>query len=288
MWSVLFWELSELNLDEGEGWLLVVSGIISVFGLLLLGYQMNVSKLGTSTLVRSPLYLALAASFAALLIVTKLWAAREVREENFYVFLFYVFLILSIGGATMTIASGLFCWLGIGVRDDVFERRNPAATWALSGAVIGIMLVYIGSNIGEGPSFWNNVFCVVLGLSTWFGLWLILEFASRVASAITEDRDIASGLRLAGFLMALGLILARGLAGDWHSLVETIRDFISGSWPALLLLPIAVLVERRLRPSVSRPVPSWRTRGVLVAVVYLLIAAAWCFPNLGFPKGAAR
>jgi hypothetical protein len=181
----------------------------------------------------------------------------------------------------------LFPWLGLSLRDDAMERRNPAALVALLGALIAVQLTYIGGNIGEGPSYWNNVFCAALGTGGLLCLWLMLEVGGGVSASIAVDRDVASGIRLCGFLVASGLILGRAVAGDWHSESATLHDFAHDGWPAMVLCLLALVMERLLRPSRRRPFPSWRVSGLLPAWLYLALAAVWCYhlgPWEGFGK----
>jgi hypothetical protein len=55
-----------------------------------------------------------------------------------------------------------------------------------------------------------------------------------------EERDLASGLRLCGLLVANGLILGRAVAGNWHSEAATIHDLIHDGWAASLLSAAAL------------------------------------------------
>jgi hypothetical protein len=115
----------------------------------------------------------------------------------------------------------------------------------------------------------------------------VLELGGRVSASIAEERDVASGLRFGGFLLAAGLILGRAVAGNWHSELATLQDFLHDGWPAIPLCIPAVLIERMLRPSRTRPFPGWGGCGLLPAVIYFGIACAWIFhlgPWEGKPK----
>src|SRR6185295_487884 len=101
---------------------------------------------------------ALAAAIALMYSVTWYWSSKEVRHGQDY-----SWLTLLMGGAWLGIAGRLFPWLGLGFRLDVCEGRNRAAALAMFGAILGATFLFCGSNIGEGPSFWNNVFCLLLG-----------------------------------------------------------------------------------------------------------------------------
>jgi hypothetical protein len=210
------------------------------------------------------------------------WGAAEVRESIGEI------LLLTIWGVVwLAIASALFSWGGISVRDDAVERHNPAALVAVCSAVLSVALTYAGGSLGEGPSYWDNVFSAGLGTGGLFVLWALLELGSQVSVSIAEERDLASGLRLCGFLLAVGLVLSRAVAGDWHSELETLRDFAHDGWVALVLLGIALVMERALRPSHKHPFPAPISCGLLPAILYLAIAAAWLWhlgPWEGMPK----
>ena len=57
------------------------------------------------------------------------------------------------------------------------------------------------------------------GLSTGglLALWFMLETGGQVSRSIAEERDVASGVRLGGLLLAWALILGRAITGNWHS-----------------------------------------------------------------------
>jgi len=198
------------------------------------------------------------------------WAAAEVRRNTSEL------VLLSLGGAAwLIVASNLFPWLGLSVLDDAVERRNIAALVALCGAVIGVAITYAGANLGEGPSYWNNLFSVALGTGGLLCLWILLELSGRVSVSIAEHRDLASGMRLCGFLIATGLILGRAVAGDWHSEAATLRDYWRDGWPAMVLCATALAIERLARPSQARPFPPWLSFGSLPVLFHLGMAIGW-------------
>jgi len=223
-----------------------------------------------------------AASLIMVAVALHLWGAAEVRAKASD-----VFFLTFVGAVWLVLATKLFSWLGLSFRDDAVERRNIAALTALCGAVPAVALTYIGGSLGEGPSYWNNVFSASLGTVGLLGVWLLLELGAKVSVSIAEERDFASGLRMCGFLLAIGLVLGRAAAGDWHSESATVRDFIRDGWPATILWVIAFVIERLLRPSRRRPFPAWLSYGLLPALFYLALAAAWLW-HLGAWEGMPR
>lgn len=271
------------NFDPDEMFLLIGSGVMCVFGFLHWALRLRpVSKLGFHPLHRMPLYLAVLAGFLVLGFVVWSWADPQIRDNSGYVLL--VFLM---GAACLTIAGALLPWLGISLRDDAFERRNSAAVIALSGAAFGVMVTYSAANVGTGPSFWNNVFSSLLATGTLLLIWLVLAVAGGAAASVTEERDLASALRLGALLIGEGLILGRAVAGDWVSAEATAREFVRDGWPALVLCVAAVVVERMLRPTRGNPQPSPVTHGFIPGLAFLLAALAWC-AHLGWWEGSPQ
>jgi hypothetical protein len=266
-----------------EMFLLIGSGVVCFIGFVHWARRLqSVSKLGCHPLYRVPLYFAVLIGFGVLAWVVGKWADPQIRENSGYVLL--VFLM---GGACLTLACALLPWLGLGLRDDAFERRNFAAVLVLSGATLGMLITYSAATTGEGPSFWNNVFSSLLATGTLLLLWVIVAVAGSAARSITEERDVPSGLRLGSWLVAEALILGRAVAGDWESAETTARDFVRDGWSAFALCAGAAFVERALRPTAGNPRPSPALHGWVPAIVYLFASLGWC-ARLGWWEGATQ
>src|SRR5687767_6906794 len=175
---------------------------------------------------------------AVVFFVLKRLADDEVRDDPRY-----IVLLLLLGGAWMGMISTVLHWWGVSLREDAVERRNIAATVAWCGTMLGVIALYSGGNTGEGPSLWNNVFSAGLGTLTLLLFWLVLHWTARISQSITIDRDVASGLRIGGFMLACGIVFGRALAGDWHSAAHTADDFIRDGWITGPMLGVAVIVE---------------------------------------------
>jgi hypothetical protein len=224
----------------------------------------------------------LLAGLSLIMAALRLWGAAEVRTSHGEILILMIF-----GNFWLIVTVALFPWFGLSLREDAMERRNPGALVALCGALLGVALTYGGGNVGEGPSYWNNIFSAGLGTGALFGLWVAMELGGRVSVSIAEDRDLASGLRLGAFLLAAGLIFGRAVAGDWHSEWATVRDFVRDGWPGVALLAVAIPIERVARPSLANALPSWKTHGFPPALFHLLVAALWLWNRgrwEGFPK----
>jgi hypothetical protein len=210
------------------------------------------------------------------------WGAVEVRGQG------EVVLFLTLAGVIWLVAAArIFPWFGLSGSDDAVERQNPAALFAVVGATLAVAMIYSGGSLGEGPSYWDNVFSAGLGSVGFFALWFVLEMSARVSCSITEERDPASGLRCGAFFLGAGAILARAVAGDWHSEADTVIDFVHDGWFAGALCALAIVFERAFRPSARQPFPDWKTCGLPPALLYLACALAWLM-HLGRWEGMPK
>lgn len=256
-------------MDDSETTIFIICAIIAL--ILVIGWYyrlLSVPDFISPLNTRMPLVVVPVVCALILTFILKTLASSDVRDSLIYIIFYAV-----IGLTVLFIADLLFPFFGISLRDDVVERRNGAASTALTGALIGVTLCYAGGNIGEGPGWWVVVISAGLALIGLFGVWFILEAVTQITETITIDRDRAAGLRLAGCLVAAGLILGRAVAGDWVSLNATIVDFVRFGWPVLILVVIAVIVELLSRPTVERPVPPIAAFGVVPAAAYIAGAA---------------
>ena len=201
-----------------------------------------------------------------LVVLTKL-AATTVRSDFLYVCFYLLVGAGWLGGVTL-----IFPFLGISVRDDVLERGNQAASWAVIGALSGASCSFAGANIGNGPGVEAVLFSAFLSSALFVGGWFAIDFLTSISDAITVDRDRGAGARLAGFLVGIGILSGWSVAGDWVSASATFKDFATSSWPAMLLTSLAVTVELALRKAhfVAKKVPS-----IVIATVYGGLALVW-------------
>jgi uncharacterized membrane protein YjfL (UPF0719 family) len=229
-----------------------------------------VSALRSTPDVRHVLSLAPVAALLVVLAVLKTAASFDVRDSGPYLFQY-----AAMGAAWIGVGARSFRWLGLSPRDDVAERGNAAAAVALAGACLGLALCYAGGNIGDGPGWWVVVFASGIATAGFLVAWGLLEKLAHPSDGITIDRDLAAGLRFAGFAVGEGLVLGRAAAGDWISAEDTLGDFALLGWPALLLLALAVLLERALVPSAEQPRRSPFACGLLPGALLLGLALGW-------------
>ena len=218
---------------------------------------------------------------ALLLFVLQQWADDEVQGHAGY-----LFICMGLGWSLQTLSAAVISpWFGLSAREDIVGRRNLAASFGISGVILGAVIGYAGSNIGEGPSLWNQVFCALLTTGGLFLGWGIVQGLGNITYSITHERDTAAGLRLAGFLVGAGVVLGRSVAGDWLSIEETVNDFLRSAWPVLVLALFAGALERLFRPTRTRPFPDWKISGVVPALLYLS-AGILCAISLGKWEGS--
>jgi hypothetical protein len=204
------------------------------------------------------------------LLVLRFYASHDVQNDAKYIFFYLVFAAAWVGAARWFVYA-----LGICARDDGVERHNWAAAAAWFGALQALGLCFAGGNIGDGPGWWVVVYAAMLSTATLLLFWAIYEKFTHAAEAVTVERDLAAGLRLAGWLMATGLILGAAVAGDWISPSQTNIDFVRRAWPVVLLLIGAVLVDRLTRPSPGQLARPTLSHGAAPLVVYLIFAFSW-------------
>ena len=220
---------------------------------------------------------ALVACAGLMFAVLKTSASFDVVDAPVYLFMYVV-----VGLAWLRVVAEIFAFLGLGIRDDVVERRNRAAVPAVVGGMIAVTLCYAGGNIGDGPGWWVVLFSAALATAALILAWLALAHLTNVVDAVTIDRDTAAGLRLGTFLVACGLVLGRGVAGDWISAAATLSDFVVSLPAVAVIVAIAALIESRSRLTPERPQAAVFESGVLPSAVYLLVAIA-AVAQLGWP-----
>ena len=219
---------------------------------------------------RTPLWTFPIISAAALFYILKTYSSFDVKDSPTYLVFYMIF-----GAAWVGLWARLFPAFGLSARDDVLERHNAAAAWAVGGALLGATLSFAGANIGDGPGWWVVVYCSLHSIAGFFVVWGLANDIGNVSESITIDRDLASGIRFAGFLTACGLILGRAVAGDWVSAEEATRTFITIAWPVIGLAVLAGVLDKASRPTAEQPLRSVATHGVLPALAYIVGAVAY-------------
>ncbi|NLO41127.1 MAG: hypothetical protein GX115_16870 [Ruminiclostridium sp.] len=178
-------------------------------------------------------------AFAIIVFTLTVLASFDVVDSSFYI-LFYILL----GFAWVFLGLTLvFQFLDLSWIDDVLSLSNKAALYSITGAFLGLVIIYSGANVGDGPGWWCVVFAGGFGLVAWIFLGRVVNIFTQVLERISVERDIPCGIRFGFYLLASGIILGRASAGDWTSFAMTIVEFYVG-WPVIPLTFLAIMVER--------------------------------------------
>jgi len=244
--------------------------IISVVGSIIgwvLWYRMALIKNFTNALpAKSLLWLWPLIMLSLLTIILLHYSADDVRND-------IVYLIMYIVMGAAWIVGGMKCMdmLSISARDDVAERNNPAALAAVLGATTGITLAFAGGNIGNGPGWWVVVISSGIATISLMLSWVFINIIAPVADNIAIDRDTSCGWRMGIVLACIGVIAARGAAGDWVSVNATISDFWIVFWPVVPFLLLISICEKLIKPRVDDRVLDIFVNGIMPSVIYITL-----------------
>jgi hypothetical protein len=257
---------------EDEFAFMIISGAIGVLGLLRTAILLlRPRPIRTPDGIAALLFFTPIVALGALYYVLQHWAdPHYVIGQPGYILLFML------GGAAWIVCTiYLVQLLGISLRDDALDRYNSAAAVTIAAAILGAMALYAGGNVGAGPTIWTTIGSAAAAAIVWLFGWIAMELFTPLADTITIDRDIATALRHGGFLLALGLILGRAVAGDFTSWQSTFNDFACHGWIALPMILAPGIMHRFFRPTPTRPRPSIVAAGLAPALVFLLFAALY-------------
>lgn len=211
-----------------------------------------------------------AVSYAMILYTLKVLASFDVVGAFIYI-LFYIFLGFAwiFAGLYLVFMSFDLSWI-----DDAVENKNKAAMFAVTGAFLGLTIIYSGANVGDGPGWWCVLFAGGLGLIAWILLGILMNKFSGIFERISVERDIYCGIRFGCYLLASGIILGRASAGDWTSFSVTIVEFLVG-WPVLPLTVLAIFIERfyiNSAKSRERINNNYLLSSIYWGIIYVIIA----------------
>ena len=257
-------------MDSVEAFVLVVSVIVSAqqwFGWYRDIFEVN----RLSVALRQRVILSIAPLICmAILLATLRELGDEAVRRNFW----YLLLYLSLGAAWLAGIVALAPLLGVSARDDALERANHSASWAASGALLGSTFCFAGANIGNGPGIEVVVFSAFLATGLFLLLWFIAEWFASFSEEITVERNLGAGIRLGGFLTAIGILCGWTVAGDWVSVSTTLKDFGRSAWPAILLTAVAIVIEAARKSRTNAP-PKGAPGSIALAITYVASATAW-------------
>jgi uncharacterized membrane protein YjfL (UPF0719 family) len=257
-------------LDSLEAFILVVSAIVSVQQWS--GWYRDifeVNRLGVRW--RQRVMLSIAPLFCvAIVFVALRRLGDEAVRHNFW----YLLLYLSLGTAWLAGTVAISPMLGLSARDDALERGNHSASWALSGVLLGTTFCFAGANIGNGPGIEVVLFSGFLATGLFLFLWFIAEWLATFSEEITVERNLGAGIRLGGFLTAIGILCGWTVAGDWVSVATTLKDFGRSAGPAILLSAVVIVIEAA-RKTKKAPPSQGALGSIALAFAYVASASAW-------------
>jgi hypothetical protein len=219
----------------------------------------------------SRLFVVILPMLCVLFIAAVVWklGSPDVRSSPEWI-LFYTIC----GAAWLQLGLSALAFLGINTRTDVLERQNTAATWVVCGSLMGTAFCYAGGNIGEGPGPEAVFCCAALSTLSLFLSWFCIDRIFRLGDRITIERDADAGVRTAGWLSGLGLLLGDSVAGKWKSFEDTLHDFAHSSRLVLFFLLAAAAIEL-IFGFLRKRERTWRMQSVAVAIAYLAAAAIY-------------
>jgi uncharacterized membrane protein YjfL (UPF0719 family) len=251
------------DFDGDEFIFFIAAAILGLYGLYQwYGPLISATRLGRRGAARTLLGLTPPVAMVGLMVVLLHWSDPKYVVGHFD----YQQLFAAGGLAWLTLALLAGSVLGVDVRDDAIDRDNPAAAVAGSGAAIGAMAIYAASNMGAGPTIWTTIWPAILATAAAFVLWFVIDLLTRIGDQIAVERDLAAGLRHAGWAIASGLVLGRAVAGDWLAWDSTYTDMLRLGWPVLVLAAAIVPLHLLFRPTPKHPRRSIIAAGVVPAV----------------------
>lgn len=257
--------------SESEIWILLSSIATAAATWLFWGYRLLSCRRPRTGVSGGALLLLPAICPVLCLLLLRRYADALVRVDFGYQLMY-----AALGAAWVGVLVHATGYLGISMRDDVAERGNAAAVWVFRGLIPGMWLAYTGGNFGDGPGWWVVVFCGVLTTGLLWLLWSVVEGLTSVSERITVDRDVVAGIRLGALLLAAGLMLGRGAAGDWVSAWSAMKDIFIAALPVAGLGALEVVLGM-VSPAGTGSEPGARLRnwGLLPATGYLAGAVVW-------------
>jgi hypothetical protein len=163
--------------------------------------------------------------------------------------------------------------LGISPHSDALGRANLPAAIVCVSAMFATTIVYAAANIGTGPTIWTTIGPAALGTAAMICAWLANRLLSPAWEHVAIGRDFAAAARISALLLAVAVILAPAVAGDWVSVSSTWNDLLRQGWPIAPLAVAAAVVDRFFTPTPRQPRPSVMVAGTAVGACWIAVAA---------------
>ncbi len=170
----------------------------------------------------------------------------------------------------------------LGVSQEMVQDRNAGAGAVVAGGCIAAGLVLRGALSGESASAWLAVrdllvFWSVGQLILVAGGWLFVHAARYDVQRALKQNNVAAGFSLAGFLVAVGIVVDASLAGAADNLGAELLLTLTVSVIGLLLLFCSALIAARMflpHVPISKEIDVDRNpaAGILSAVCFVAVA----------------
>lgn len=200
------------------------------------------------------------------------WSAADVRSDPEAMAEYW-----ALGLVWVALAQRVFAFLGISARDDVIERRNPAAALVIVGQLVAATCCFAGANIGNGPGVEVVLFCAALSTASLLVLWVMFDRIAWMVDTVTIERNSGAGIRAAGWMVATGIVLGAGVAGDWESVGRTVIEFAAYVWPAAAFTAAAAVLELRLRKNATNSWSNQVSYSTGMALAYMALAVFYVY-----------
>jgi uncharacterized membrane protein YjfL (UPF0719 family) len=137
-------------------------------------------------------------------------------------------------------------FLGLHVREQL-EAHNVAAAVVVSAVYVATSLTYSGALTGEGGGFWVLLLFFVLGQLALLGITYVFRWLTSYDDVHEiANGNIAAGLALAGLLIAIGIVVARAVAGTYTGLGASLGSFVLGLVVVVVFYPVRQCIVQSL------------------------------------------
>ena len=169
-----------------------------------------------------------------------------------------------------------------GVSRKMVEDRNAGAGAVVAGGCIAAGLVLHGALSGESASPWMAlrdllVFWTLGQAILLSGSWLFTRVAGYDVQKALQQNNVAAGFSLAGFLVAVGILVDAALTGAADNLaLELVLTLVVSAVGLLLLFVTALIAARVFLPhaAIAKEIETDRNpaAGILSAVCFVAVA----------------
>ena len=233
------------------------------FGAAIAGYLLGAAIALTAAFPRNP-----ALDFTSLLSAVELLAVQG------------VLVALLMRASVWMVAHGVI--YRFGVSREMIEDRNAGAGAVVAGGCIAAGLVLHGALSGESASPWLAlrdllVFWTLGQAILLFSAWLFTRVAGYDVQKALEQNNVAAGFSLAGFLIAVGILVDAALTGAADDLALEVVLTLGVATVGLLLLFMTALIAARVflpHAVMAKEIETDRNpaAGILSAVCFVSVA----------------